>query len=102
MFAEEEWAWGLSRRTITVLSPYPTTFQLETLLSASWAFRAVSAAAGSPATGILKRVTDQTFASSFNVRPAGCTPGHVERETERERETETETERQSCVFCFVV
>ena len=104
MFADEEWAWGLSRKTITVLSPSPTTFPLETLLSASRAFRAVSAAAGSPATGILKHVTDQTFASNFNVRPAGCTPGHVERERERERDrqTETETERQSCVFCFVV
>ena len=98
MFADEEWAWGLSLKTITVLSPSPTTFQLETFLSASRAFRAVSAAAGSPATGILKRVTDQTVASNFNVRPAGCTPGHVERERERERERQTDrqTDRVVC------
>ena len=78
MFADEEWALGLSRKTITVLSPSPTTFQLDTLLSASRAFRAVSAAAGSPATGILNRVTNQIVASNFNVRPAGS------RERDRE------------------
>ena len=97
MFAKEEWAWGLSRKTITVLSPTPTTFQLDMLLSASRAFRAVSAAAGSPATGILNRVTDQTFASNFNVCPAGCTPGHVfEKETDRDaqRERQRETDRE--------
>ena len=77
MLADEEWAWGLSRKTITVLAPSPTTFQLDTLLSASRAFRAVSAAAGSPARGILKRVTDQTVASNFNVRPEGCTASKV-------------------------
>ena len=87
-FAEEEW--GLSRKTITVLSPSPTTFQLETL-SARRAFRTVSAAAGSPGTGILKRVTDQKVAFNFSVRPAGCTPDHV---SERERERERERDRQ--------
>ena len=84
MFTAEDWAWGFSRKTITVLPPSPTTFQLDTLLSANRAFRAVSAAAGCPATGILKRVTDQTVASNFSVRPAGCTPGHVFPERERE------------------
>ena len=72
MFADEEWAWGLSRKTIRVLSPSPTTFQLETLLSTSRAFSAPLAAACSPATGIMKRILhERTVASNFNVRPEG-------------------------------
>ena len=78
MFADEEWAWGLSRKTIRVLSPSPTTFQLETLLSASRAFSAALAAACSPATGIMKRILhERTVASNFNVRPEGCTASKV-------------------------
>ena len=94
MFADEEWAWGLSRKTITVLSPSPTTFQLETLLSVSRAFRAVSAVAGSPATGILKRVTDQTC-QQFQCPPcrlhARSRVRLQDRENERQTDNVTET-----------
>ena len=70
-----EWACGFSRKTITVLSPSPETFQLETVFSASRAFSVVSAAAGKSATGILNSEIDEKSHEHFECPP--CSFGHV-------------------------
>ena len=54
----------------------------------SKAFRDVSAAAGSPATGILKPITDQMVANSSSVRPAASREAETERDRDRELELE--------------